>query len=89
MRRMDSPLTDLQDLEEKERRKVLAEAGLSHDEIEEVETMLSAMPTLWVTAQCVVEGADVSWGGPWQALGPVNFEVAGRDICACHGHTEG
>ncbi len=50
---------DLQDLEEEERRGALLGCGLSTPEVEDVETMLSAMPTLWVTAQCVVEGPEV------------------------------
>lgn len=50
---------DLQDMEQEERREVLRVGGLDAAQVEEVETMLSAMPTLWATAQCVVEKSEV------------------------------
>ncbi len=67
---------DLQDLDEGERRSLLAgPCGLLAQEVEEVETMLSAMPTLWVTAQCVVEGPEVRRGA--LALKP----LLGAQLC--------
>ncbi|PSC67006.1 dnaJ ERDJ2A, partial [Micractinium conductrix] len=52
-------LPELQQMGGDERAKVLKECGLSASEVEDVETMLSAMPTVWVSAQCVVEAEEL------------------------------
>lgn len=52
-------LLELQQLSAEERQALLVGCGLAAGEVEEVETMLSAMPTLWVSAQCVVEAEEV------------------------------
>lgn len=52
-------LPELQQMESEERQQLLKGCGLSSSEVEDVETMLSAMPTVWVSAQCVVEAEEI------------------------------
>lgn len=48
-------LPELQLLSVEERAEALQASGLNATQVEDVETMLSAMPTVWVSAQCSVE----------------------------------
>lgn len=52
-------LPELQQMSTTERQSLLAGCGLTADEVADVETMLSAIPTLWVHADCVVEAEEV------------------------------
>lgn len=63
-------LADLQALNLQGRRVALQSSGLTGSECEDVEVMLSALPTVWVSAQLVVEGPD---GQEESAAGPVDL----------------
>lgn len=52
-------LPELQQMSTTERQLLLAGCSLTTDQVEDVETMLSAIPTLWVRAHCVVEAEEV------------------------------
>jgi len=57
-RRKVNTLKELQDLEEKERVEALQSCGLASSHVEEISTLLSSLPSIYVRAACEVDGEE-------------------------------